>query len=227
MKMNGYGNGERHVQAERQQHAPSLRELLSERQAHVRMQIVELFREKKTSFEIARVMNGVLSGGVRSDEAVASLIRKLIVRVVPEEERREHESEMHRRRAKTNHAVQNAARDEAMRKKGMKVWTQDEHEFFLSLLTDDKYVRREQRETAKKGRRERRNHFNHEALVDALNEHFQTTEFTRDHTMSRLEHLRAQAKRRSAEERGLPLPARRKKGSKLLPDELGQLDDTV
>lgn len=229
MNMNARGNGEcpaEGAHADRP-HAPSLKDLLSQRQEGVRTQIVELFREHKTSLEIARLMNGALSGGFRSDDAVASLVRKLIARVVSEDERREHESEMHRLRAKRNHSVQNAARDEAMREKGMKVWTQDEHDFFLSLLADDAFVRREQRATAQKGRRERRRHFNHVALAEALNARFQTTEFTPERTQARLEHLRAQAKKRVAEERGLTLPTRRRKALQLPSDELGQLDDAV
>jgi hypothetical protein len=173
---------------------PSLKDLLSDDMREIRMRIVSLFHEKKTSLEIARAMNGELSGSMRADETVASLIRKLIVRVVPETERREHESEMHRKRAKNNHASQNAARDEALRKRGMKVWTAEESDYFVSLVIDDSYVREEDRQTKK---RQRRKHMNHVALSKAMNERFATTEFTPEKTAARLDYLRAQAKLRA------------------------------
>lgn len=214
-------------QAENNRKAPSLKELLSDEQAGVRCQIVELFREHKTSKEIAQLMNGALSGGVRSDEATASLVRKLIVKVVSPEERRTHESEMHRLRAHRNHSAQNAGRDDALRKKGMKVWTLEEHAYFLELISSDEYVRSEQRATRKKGTRKRRKHFNHDALAKAMNEHFNTMEFTSERTMGRLEHLRSQTKRRTATENGKPLVPRSKRKSELPANELGELNNAV
>lgn len=131
-------------------------------------------------------MNGELSGGVRTDEAVASLIRKLILREVPEEERRQHESDMRKLRAERDRDASNEGRDKAFRERGMKVWTAEEAEYFMTLLLDDAYERNEDKQTKKRKDRKRRKHLNHVALAQAMNDRFDTKEFTPEKTASRL-----------------------------------------
>lgn len=153
-----------------------------------------LFREGRTSLDIARDLNGSwpLENDAIGDELKAGIIRKVLETLVSPEDRRLMNSIKHSVRAEKNHASQNEGRDRVMRENGMKVWTAEEKEFFKSLLEGETYLRAEQKKTKRQGARKRRKHYNHVALAAAMNERFDTTEFTPERTMSRLDQLRVQ-----------------------------------
>lgn len=168
-----------------------------------RKRIMELFRAGKTSMEIALDLNGSwpLENDDISGELKAGVIRKLLQFLATDEERRVMNSLKHSNRAQRNHASQNAARDAAMRERGMKVWSSAEKEYFTSLLNDPSYLRSEQKQIMRRGTRQRRKHYNHVALAAAMNKQFDTTDFTPERTMSRLEQLRAQDRLKDPEVR--------------------------
>lgn len=170
--------------------------------ATTRRLIMELFLAGKTSMEIAQSLNGAwpLENDI-SDELKAGVIRAALLTLATPEQRALMRSVKHSNRALRDHSAQNEGRDKVLRAKGMKVWTTEEKEYFAGLLQTDAYLRAETKQTRRKQTRARRKHYNHVRLAEEMNRRFETSEFTPERTMSRLDQIRAQERVKDPEAR--------------------------
>lgn len=178
--------------------APTVAEIVRGERLDLRNRIVSLFRENKTSPMIVDVLEKELTGdATRKRESLESLVRKVIVRVIPEEERKSHQITAHENRAqRVGHSSQYEGLKKAALEKGEKVWSPEENEYFLTLLSDEKFLRGTKMKNLPKEQRR----LNHELLVNAMNERFGTTEFTTNITLDKLERMRRRAREASREQ---------------------------
>ncbi len=167
--------------------APTVAEIVHGERVDLRSRIVSLFRENKTAPMIVDVLEVELMGdGTRKRESLESLVRKVVVRVIPKNERKTHQKTAHENRAARGHSSQYEGRANAQRENGQKVWMPEEIEYFLELLKDEKFLRKTKLKDLPKDKLR----MNHDFLAEAMNERFGTKEFTAHITLNRLERMR-------------------------------------
>lgn len=173
----------------------------------IRQRIMALFRDGETSEKIAETVNGSMELRIGVTKATAStIVRKVIQILAPEEERKKMNSEKHRRKIRKHLHTVMTGRNEWMENEGYFVWSEDQAQYFMTLLLDDSYQKPESRQSKarrkKEGNRERKRRapMDHVKLSAEMNRRFETDVFSPDVTRAKLERIRTETNKRRSKE---------------------------
>lgn len=162
--------------------------------------------QRMKSLDIARAINGDL--GLRPGnglETAAAIVRRICKEIIPDETRRKINAVLHAKVICAHMNTVQEAKRKWMREQNMFVWTPEYLEYFQELLKSDDFRRKEWRGTTSRlkkteGTRQRPLHYNHDAIAEALNMRFGTTEFTSERTRRKLERIREEEKAKKTQE---------------------------
>ena len=162
--------------------------------SELRNRIQRLFEEGKSNPEIIQTIgkNMLVPSNCVSYACLERLLRDLFKELYDVVERREHAFKVHSKTASENENSIAEGRRQWMEEQGFFVWTEEEHEYFMFLITHP-----EMKRSGKSGR------LNHTKIADAMNDRFGVDYFTpkrcQDHYYNSNKAVWAERRRRKRE----------------------------
>ncbi|GEM_PF-2111537 len=172
----------------------------------LRTDIIDLFvNGRMSSSEIANAVEESMQLKPNvSKQTAAGIVRRILKVLIDPELRSKIIGEQHSRSILKHRASVDSAREGWMEDKGYFVWSPEETEIFLRLIMRQRYLKKESRQSKavrrKEGNRDRkrRRPFSHVLLTKTMNKIFNTDKFTPELTQRKIDRIRTEEKKGTA-----------------------------